>query len=282
MSATILPDIRRRIVNAKWILERAARMQDECTDMGFAVSLLLMHDAAEMLMLAVLDHLQVPVKKKREFMDFWPDLKQAGHPEAPDRLPLESLNKLRVGFKHNGNLPHPKEVRNLMARLRGFFENALEVYCQLSYADVSLADLVQYENVRTLLLNAQKQFSSGDKQGAMMSLGEALHRLEQHQERKFLYAPRMPHLPTEMRQFERHIEPVYSFLRDSATTTNLLILGIDPRQYTKFLRQTPLIQWSAADTSTVIHRRTYESDTEEMFSEMVDFLVDYSIKIQEA
>src|ERR1700728_3911797 len=100
----MLPDILKRIVNAKYILERAARIQAESNEMSLSISLLLIHDAVELMMIAVLDHLQVPSKTKREFMDFWPDIKKAGHPEPPDSVPMSSLNKLRVGLKHNGNL----------------------------------------------------------------------------------------------------------------------------------------------------------------------------------
>jgi hypothetical protein len=52
----MLPDILKRIVNAKYILERATRIQSEANDMSIAVSLLLMHDAVELLMHAVVDH----------------------------------------------------------------------------------------------------------------------------------------------------------------------------------------------------------------------------------
>lgn len=67
-------------------------------------------------MIAVLDHLRINIRPKREFMDFWSEIKQAGHPEAPDTIPMQSLNKLRVGLKHNGNLPNPQQVRELLPR----------------------------------------------------------------------------------------------------------------------------------------------------------------------
>jgi hypothetical protein len=82
----MLPDIQRRVVNAKYVLERAARLQAEAGEMSLSISLLLMHDAVELVMLAVTDHLQLG-KKAREFMSFWSDVKQAGHPAPPDSVP---------------------------------------------------------------------------------------------------------------------------------------------------------------------------------------------------
>ena len=51
-----------------------------------------MHDAVELLMIALLDHLQAPANKKREFLDFWPDMKKAGHDEPPDYIAMDRLN----------------------------------------------------------------------------------------------------------------------------------------------------------------------------------------------
>ncbi len=125
----MLPDIHRKIVNAKWGLERAATIQSENSEMSFSASLLLLHDAVEMLMIAVLDHLEMRVSPRREFKDFWNEIKQAGQSEPPDFIAMKSLNKLRINLKHYGTLPNPKAVRDLLPRARGFFENVLNAYC---------------------------------------------------------------------------------------------------------------------------------------------------------
>lgn len=67
-----------------------------------------MHDAAEMLMLAVVDHLKIGMPKKWDFMDFWAEIKK-NHPEPPQRIAMEQMNKMRVALKHNGTLPHGKQ-----------------------------------------------------------------------------------------------------------------------------------------------------------------------------
>src|ERR1700733_14514777 len=46
-------DIRKRLLYVKYLLSRSRRAHGEGDELGVAVSLLLMHDAAEMLMLAV-------------------------------------------------------------------------------------------------------------------------------------------------------------------------------------------------------------------------------------
>jgi hypothetical protein len=165
------PDIRRRIVNAKFVFERALRAQSDTGEMSLAVSLLLVHDAVELLMIAIIDYLQVPSKNKRDFMDFWSDLRNAGHLEPPDRIPLETLNKLRVGLKHHGILPRAQTMLDLLPRVRGFFENLLSAYCCLAYAELSLIDLVPDPEVRALMRAAHIARANDARAGVILSTG---------------------------------------------------------------------------------------------------------------
>jgi len=66
----MLPDIYRRTVNAKYVLERATQIQAEGNEMSFSISLLLMHDAIELLMLAVVDHLRITGEAKTRVYGF--------------------------------------------------------------------------------------------------------------------------------------------------------------------------------------------------------------------
>jgi hypothetical protein len=235
-------DIHKRVVNAKYILERSAGMQAETNEMSPSVSLLLMHDAVEFLMLAVLDHLQIAPKKNREFMDFWPLIRDAGRSDPPDRIPMDSLNKLRIGLKHYGNLPNPQAVRDLLPRVRGFFENVLEAYCGVNYSDVSLIDLVADPEVRSSLHEAQAKFSS-DKPGALASLRIALHKIEHPAGKRLplLHPPKEPNLPSEIARtgLKRYLDELHSFLNESAARANAAMLGTDPVRYAKLLRNTP-------------------------------------------
>jgi hypothetical protein len=283
--ADLLPDIHRRVVNAKYVLERAAKIQAESNEMSLSISLLLMHDAVELLMVAVLDHLQV-TPKKREFMDFWPAIKQAGKPEPPDRVPMDSLNALRVGLKHKGNLPRPQTVRDLFPRVLGFFDNVLKAYCELSYSDVSLIALVPDPEVYSMLRDAQNKFSVGEKAAALTNLKIALHKVE-HPKGKhlsLLQAPAKPNLPTGVvtAAWGEYLDEVHSFLRESALRTNALLLGVDPVRYAFFDRNTPNVQWSPSGKSHVIDSSSYRAVSEHDFTEMIDFLIDYALRVSEA
>ncbi|MCU1336691.1 MAG: hypothetical protein JWO19_2272 [Bryobacterales bacterium] len=281
----MLLDIQKRVLNAKYVLERASRMQEETGEMSLAISVLLMHDAVELLMLAVLDHLGISPKKNREFMDFWPLVRDAGKPEPPDRIPMDSLNKLRVGFKHYGNVPNPQVVRDLLPRVRGFFENVLQAYCSVSYPDISLLDLIPDSEVRSLLRDGQAKFAS-DKAGALTDLKIALYKLQNPVGKKlaFLQAPPEPRLSGDIARagWGNYLSQLHSFLGQLTARANASMLGVDPVRYAAFVRQTPNINWSYSGKPEVIHTGTYQHISENAFDEMVAFLIDYALKANEA
>ncbi len=254
--------------------------------MSLSISLLLMHDAIELLMLGVLDHVNAAPKKRREFMDFWGDIKQAGLPEPPDFIPMESLNKLRVSLKHNGNLPNPQTVRDLLPRARGFFENVLTSYCQTTYADVSLIDLIPDQAVRTMLIGARQKFEAGDKPAAMTDLKIAFHTLERPEGKYLpkLQAPTKPSIPNEMGRagWDAYLGQLHSFLDQCASRTNALMFGVDPIRYLHFAKNGPSVVWSMTGKPFVTHVSTYANVSLEQFDELISFLIDYSLKIMEA
>jgi hypothetical protein len=286
MEKVMLPDIHRRIVNAKYIFERASSVQAEYNEISQSISLLLMHDAIELLMLSILDHLNVIAPKKREFMEFWSIMKQANYPDPPDKIAMESLNTMRVALKHKGVLPNPKEVRELLSRARGFFENVLKSYCNLSYADVSLIDLVPDQNVRAILTEARRKFLDQDKDNAMIDLQVAFHKIQQPEGKTLprLEVPRQPNWPSELRiaGWEAYLSNLHSFLLESASVTNALMFGIDPVRYATFKQTGPNLQWSVAGTYTAMLFRSYQDITLEAFEDFVWFLIDYALKVSEA
>src|SRR6266566_3947673 len=136
----VLPDIRKRVLYAKYLLSRAKRDQNDRNELAVAACLLLMHDATELLMLAATDHLGIG--SKWGFMDFWDKVKQSGHKEPGHKVPMGQLNDMRVSLKHKGILPRPQSVRDLFPRVEIFCEEVTKDLLDLDFGELSLADLV--------------------------------------------------------------------------------------------------------------------------------------------
>jgi hypothetical protein len=267
-------DIQKRLLYAKYLLSRARSAQSERSELGVAVCLLLMHDAVEMLMLAIVDHLQVLMPKNWKFMDFWAEIKKS-HTEPPQRILMDSLNKMRVSLKHNGIPPNAQKVRDLLPRVETFCEDVAKSYLDgMEFSDLSLADLVANDDVRNTLREAQQALAGGDKDDAFTKLRIAFDKLyrEVSTEVSLIRKPgkgRTGH-PT----LDKAVEQCVQML-------NVLMLGIDPIKYRFFVSNTPIVSWTLSGKCQVVLRSSYEDVPDGVFETCFDFVVEVSLKISE-
>lgn len=278
---TISSDIRKRLLYAKYLVSRARTAQNERSDLGVAISLLLMHDAAEMLMLAAVDHLQIAMPKKWDFMDFWAEIKKS-HAEPPQRIAMEQMNKMRVALKHNGTLPHSQTVRDFLPRLDVFFEEITKNYFDgVNFTELSLADLIDNESVRSMLHQAEQAFASGDKQEAFVKLKLGFDTLMRQLPREVPLIKEPPstgQLPHGVRPL---VAPYHQLLSQVVHTINLLSLGIDPIKSRFFGSIMPAVSWSYSGVPQVQLRHTYDDISKDVFETCFDYVVEVSLKINE-
>jgi hypothetical protein len=93
------PDIHRRRVNAKYVLERASSVQAERNEMITSIAVLLLHDAIELLMIAVLDRLKCTGKLQTRVQGLLA-AREAGHRQrwTGQAANGDRLNQVRVGL----------------------------------------------------------------------------------------------------------------------------------------------------------------------------------------
>jgi hypothetical protein len=272
----VSPDIRKRVLYAKYLLSRAKRDQNDRNELAVAACLLLLHDATELLMLAATDHLGVG--SKWGFMEFWEKVKQSDHKEPGHKIPMSQLNDMRVSLKHKGILPRPQSVRDLFPRVEIFCEEVSKDLLGLSFGDLSLADLVADDEVRHALEDATQALNSGDKNKAFINVRIAfdkLHRLIS-KEMPLITEPRR--LRSSRREIPREAMDDLSSLHDTVSecveTLNVSMLGIDPVRYTFFLSSTPHISWTISGLHHTNLTRDYNTVPDEVFHTCFEFVVD--------
>ena len=167
-----------------------------------------------------------------------------------------------------------------------FFEDTLKDYCDITYGEVSLIDLIPDAEVRAILTDARKKFLDGDKFAALIDLQVALHKLE-GPEGKYLpriNAPKAPTMPSEMKRagWGTYLEQLHSFLTQVEVVVNALRFGVDPVRYTDFVHCGPTLQWSVTGKFTAFPNRTFDDMSVERFDELVAFLIDYALKISDS
>lgn len=150
---------------------------------GIAISLF--QDAAEMLVWALIKARNISVKDSSPFTTNLELLQKDGLtvPEAPRLL---ELNKARVGFKHYGNLPAPDEARKYQSYVEDFLRSAATTQFGQDIDQLSLVDLVPFEDVRGYLKSAEAHIAKGD-------LSDAVH--EASIAKVILFAKLAKHIP---------------------------------------------------------------------------------------
>src|ERR1039458_9508722 len=102
------------------MLQRAEQ-EAELSEPLHVPALLLLHDAAELLIVLVAEATNAAVKSGMDFLAYW-DVIDGGL--APDKLghkaEMAVVNKARVGLKHAGVIPTAAEVRRYATMTRSF------------------------------------------------------------------------------------------------------------------------------------------------------------------
>jgi hypothetical protein len=273
---TIASDIRKRLLYGKYLLFRAKTAQTERNELGVAVSLLLMHDAAELVMLAAADFLQLG--SKWTFMEFWEKVKQSGRKEPGQR----------VGFKHKGTLPHSQTVRDLTPRVEAFCEEVSKDLLDLDFADLSLADLVSDDDVRNTLRESQEAMKTGDTEKAFLNVRIAFDKLRRliSNDVALIKEPRAINIasgawPYEVQravtQLERGLEGFQEAITESVRTLNVLMLGIDPVKYRFLIDNTPHVSWTVPGEYQAVFHRGINGVPDEVFQNCFDFVLEAAL-----
>jgi hypothetical protein len=272
-------DVRKRILYTKYLLFRAKKALTEPSDLGVAVSLLLMHDASELLMLAVTDHLQLASNWR--FMEFWEKVKQKGHKEPGQRIPMEQLNSLRVGLKHKGILPHAQSVRDLMPRVEAFCEEIAKDLLDIDFPELSLADLISDNDVRKSLRTAQQALAAGEKGNAYLNLRLAFDKLQRliSKDISHIRKPKGIKIPTSALPSDtrKGLLNLQSTVFDIVGTLNTLMLGIDPVRYRFLLSNTPAVSWTLSGNYQALFTHDYSQVPDEVFQTLFEFVVEVAL-----
>lgn len=131
--------------------------RNDAVSSGMAISLF--QDAVEMFIWTLIKKRQIPVKESSQFTTNIEQLTRAGV-ELYFIPQLLELNKARVNFKHYGNLPAPDEAKKFFVYAEGFFNKVFPEYFGVSFGELSLVDLVIFEDVKERLKKANQLIES--------------------------------------------------------------------------------------------------------------------------
>lgn len=279
--------ILRRLIFAKYLL-RLAGDEARKPDPLCAVSMLLQHDAVELVLALGAEHHNVGTRKT-DFAQYFGLLENAIAPETlAHRESMRRLNDARVSLKHHGTTPSRREVLSFYSAARDFVQDNMPRLFGLSFDDVSMANIIEAQPVRECLRRADGAFKQNDLMEAGRAISEAFARLLR--EYKIALGSGRG-MRGEMREFEAHLDrsgrtgpltrlgEVVDEMHDELA---LLRQGVDTRALNVFRSLTPNAAIAMAGNARFTSSGGAPPADLDQLRFCYDFVVDSALSIEQA
>jgi hypothetical protein len=247
-----------------------------------------LQDAVEAFLRLCVEHLQVNVSPKSEFLQVFDAVDKhssvngalGGH-----RAGLLAVNQARVGFKHHGNVPSPTTIERARVNAQAFLEQACQVVLGQRLEDISLTAFIRDHEARQLVEAANTASANGDAGKAMTSLRLAFDRVvRDYEQRKVWYGRRslfetQPSLMLWKRDLRKlGIDRLVDWLEALDQRTKLLAFGVDLRRYAYFNAHTPVVHHLMSG-GHVTNVREGVVITEDVFRRCYRFVIDTALTL---
>lgn len=180
---TLRDPVTRKIVLARHLVSLARDSFKVDNQVHGATGLLLLQDALESYLIAILDHLGISEfnRKKREAMSF-PDYLDALEQTVFGILPLKDrmleINGQRRNVKHRGALPSVDDCRHLLGSAEDFLETTSTSLLGKSFFSISLLALLPDRESKTMLVEAERSLESADFENCLISCRKAMRAVD--------------------------------------------------------------------------------------------------------
>jgi len=173
-------DVIDRLLVAKDLLEKISSSPIVNPDRyTIARHVLTAHDAAELALAAIAHHLgKLPQSSKSFLMNYFSPIREV-HPneEVPGRDYFSQLNQVRIGIKHTGIFPDPKQWFRVGETTRSYVSTWCDKYLGISLDGLDESDMISDADVKKQYDIAKQAFTDGDYKGVLENLSIALHLL---------------------------------------------------------------------------------------------------------
>ena len=164
-----------KLLMARRLYDLARENLSSANDLSLGIGVNLLQDAVEAFLLAVSEHVNANISTGTKFDQYFDLINSKITPkELPFRSRLVALNKLRVNSKHYGLAPAQSETSGLLTTVREFFGEVTDSVIGLSFATVSLIDLVKDGEAKTLLRDAEQAFKDNDFANCLIGCRKAI------------------------------------------------------------------------------------------------------------
>ena len=167
----------RALIVAKNLFEKAQEMCSVDDKYISSSGLIVLQDAVELVLLAVLLELGVDEQKSIESFSFDQlvgEVKKAGHKVAKSGT-IKALNKERVVIKHYGQVADPSTVRNYYEAAKIATDGVLRSALGSDLQSIMLAEVLKNDNAREFIGNAGIAIENGKYFVALREIRKAIY-----------------------------------------------------------------------------------------------------------
>ena len=230
----INPEILKRITYSKFLLLQGHESLRSSTPIADGVSVSLYQDAAEMLLRSVAEHFDADVKPRTSFDEIFNKIENAKNNKKnvtiSSKIAITQLNKSRVNFKHHGLLPRHEDAQKFSHDIEVFFQRTVEEFFELTYEDISLADVIKNDRIKNHLKLAEKNFYENMFSESILNSAKGFHLVLDKISFENIGGTYNPFIDYENRQLSRVLVDIRESLIEHEKRLIILKYGIDMSQ----------------------------------------------------
>lgn len=257
-----------------------------------AMSVLTFHDAVELFLYISAE--EVDAHASGKIKEYWNDIKQKSGIELFGKPGIARLNRARVGLKHYGNRPDKREIESFRSAVQSFFEENTPKVFDIDYSDVTLAQLVRFDEAQEHIEMADELWGKNKREEAMGDLRLAHKKLlSEHQDRsrwELNYTPLPQFSLSTPLDVSEDVEESFAEVNDTFEAISDALIysnfGIDYGKYARFHHLTPQLIANHDLESRFKRDRPYLENydyselPEGSFEYCMDFVIELALSLQ--
>lgn len=269
------------IVLSKYLFNKAQNYWQLSDPYSNGLTVTLLQDSAELLVWEMVKKLNVKFKEKDGFVSLIENIDQ-NHSGINLKAQIIDLNKARVNFKHNGNLPSSLDISKFIENTKMFLiENSKKI--GYNFLDVSLADIVGKKSVKELIKTSERLLSDENIEESLIHISMAFSEIEN--DSKELIFNNLPNIEgvwelfpeksqEKARMFFKELE---NFLDEFTWLTSLMNLGYSKKQILSIRNKCAVVNISQTGKRLEVHSRSLTEVSKQNVEYLIRVITDLAI-----
>ena len=244
---------------------------------GIAISLF--QDSIELALLAAINKNDIDPGRRAGFDKCIECLEKKGV-EIPYKQGIRQINNTRIQFKHYGVCPDPSEALRFQETARVFLDQFLSQCFDLGIEQVSLCTLIEDEEVRAVLGQAEDSLNSQDVGGCFVGLSAA---------KTIIFARHSKLLNPPLYGIAGHDQTMKEMIRKSIEPLEIIaiagVLGINAFELRRILPLPSAHKKQDGDWDVTFCAPYWNSETlrdYDLAAEILEILISISVRIEES